>query len=111
MGFSRILDGLPFPSLEDLPDPGIRLGSPALQAVYFYLFFTCLSHQGNPNHKLKMNSETNKGMSCTYLFSKLLSLSVTCLVCFCWVVRKTGQFPQMKFWVCLSWGKVSEVEG
>ena len=24
--------GLPFPSPEDLPDPGIELGSPALQA-------------------------------------------------------------------------------
>ena len=27
----RILDGLPFPSPENLPDPGIKLGSPALQ--------------------------------------------------------------------------------
>ena len=34
MGFSRqeYWSGLPFPSLGDLPDPGIRLGSPALQA-------------------------------------------------------------------------------
>ena len=34
MGFSRqeCWSGLPFPSLEDLPDPGIELGSPALQA-------------------------------------------------------------------------------
>ena len=33
MGFSRqeCWSGLPFPSLEDLPDPGIELGSPALQ--------------------------------------------------------------------------------
>ena len=29
---ARILDGLPFPSPEDLPDPGIELWSPALQA-------------------------------------------------------------------------------
>ena len=34
MGFSRqeCWSGLPFPSLEDLPDPGIESRSPALQA-------------------------------------------------------------------------------
>jgi len=34
MGFSRqeYESGLPFPSPWDLPDPGIELGSPALQA-------------------------------------------------------------------------------
>ena len=34
MGFPRqeYWSGLPFPSLEDLPDPGIELRSPALQA-------------------------------------------------------------------------------
>ena len=34
MGFSGQEDGsgLPFPSPGDLPDPGIKLGSPALQA-------------------------------------------------------------------------------
>ena len=34
MGFSRqeCWSGLPFPSPGDLPDPGIGLGSPALQA-------------------------------------------------------------------------------
>ena len=33
MGFSRqeYWTGLPFPSPEDLPDPGIKPGSPALQ--------------------------------------------------------------------------------
>jgi len=33
-GFSRqeYRSGLPFPSPEGLPDPGIELGSPALQA-------------------------------------------------------------------------------
>ena len=33
MGFSRqeYWSGLPFPSAEDLPDPGIEPGSPALQ--------------------------------------------------------------------------------
>ena len=29
----RILGGLPFPSLGDLPNPGIKPRSPALQAV------------------------------------------------------------------------------
>ena len=29
---ARILDGLPFPSPEDLPDPGMEPRSPALQA-------------------------------------------------------------------------------
>ena len=34
MGFSRqeYRSGLPFPSAEDLPDPGIEPGSPALRA-------------------------------------------------------------------------------
>ena len=34
MRFSRLgyWSGLPFPSPEDLPNPGIKLGSPALQA-------------------------------------------------------------------------------
>ena len=34
MGFSRqeYWSGLPFPSSRDLPDPGIKPGSPALQA-------------------------------------------------------------------------------
>ena len=36
MGFSRqeYWSGLPFPSPGDLPDPGIKPGSPALQADY-----------------------------------------------------------------------------
>ena len=29
---ARILEGVPFPSPADLPDPGIEPGSPALQA-------------------------------------------------------------------------------
>ena len=47
MEFSRqeYWNGLPFPSPGDLPDPGIKLGSPALQAD-FYL----LSHQVSPDY-------------------------------------------------------------
>ena len=49
MGFSRqeYWCGLPFPSPEDLPHPGIKPGSPALQAdsLLFEL-------EGSPNIKL-----------------------------------------------------------
>ena len=43
MGFYRqeYWSGLPFPSPGDLPNPGIELGCPALQADSY-----CLSHQG-----------------------------------------------------------------
>ena len=36
MGFARqeYWSGLPFPSLGDLPNPGIKLGSPALKADF-----------------------------------------------------------------------------
>ena len=45
MGFSRqeYWSGLPCPPPGDLPDQGIKPGSPALQAD-----FLSLSHQGNP---------------------------------------------------------------
>ena len=41
MGFSRQehWSGLPFPSPEDLPDPGIEPASPELQADSFFFFF------------------------------------------------------------------------
>ena len=44
MGFSRqeYWSGLPFPSLGDLPNPGIEPRSPALQKDAFHL-----SHQGS----------------------------------------------------------------
>ena len=44
MEFSRpeYWSGLPFPSPRDLPDPGIKPGSPTLQADYH------LSHKRNP---------------------------------------------------------------
>ena len=49
MGFSRqqYWSGLLFPSPEDLPDPGIEPGSPALQADFFFFFYP-LSYQGSP---------------------------------------------------------------
>ena len=44
MGLSRqeYWSGLPFPSAEDLPNPGIKLGSPALPADFYQL-----SYQGS----------------------------------------------------------------
>jgi len=49
MGFSRqeYWSGLPFPSPEDLPNPGIKPGSPALQTIFYHL-----SHQGSPLNEL-----------------------------------------------------------
>jgi len=45
MGFSRqeYWSGVPFPSPEDLPNPGIEPGSHCRQMLY------CMSHQGSPN--------------------------------------------------------------
>ena len=47
MGFSRqeYWSGLPCPSPGDLPDPGIKPGSPTLQADSLHL-----SHQGSPHY-------------------------------------------------------------
>ena len=47
MGFSRqeYWRRLPCPPPEDLPDPGIQLGSPALQVDSLLL-----SHQGSPKY-------------------------------------------------------------
>ena len=43
---ARTLEWLPFPSVGDLPDPGIETASPALAGGFF--FFKLLSHQGSP---------------------------------------------------------------
>ena len=77
MGFSRheYWSGLPFPSPGDLPDPGIKPGSPALQAdallseppgkpcevagqglfIYFFVCFRSLLHRADPE-LWRMNS-------------------------------------------------------
>jgi len=49
MRFSRegYWNGLPFPSARDLPNPGIKPRSPALQAVYLPTEL-----QANPFHKV-----------------------------------------------------------
>ena len=51
-GSLRILELVAYPSLRELPDPGIELGSPALRAVLYQL-----SYQGSPSlYLLKPNN-------------------------------------------------------
>ena len=58
---ARILEWLPFPSPEDLPDLGIEPGSPALAAelpgrpYVFSLFDTIIDHIHNPKHRYQEN--------------------------------------------------------
>ena len=52
----RILEWVPTPSPGDLSDPGIELGSPALQADFFYH----LSHQGSPENKRTRSYTQNR---------------------------------------------------
>ena len=42
MGFPRqeYRSGFPFPDSEDLPDPGVKPGSPALGRLFFFFFLT-----------------------------------------------------------------------
>ena len=47
---ARTLDELPFPSLEDLPDPGIEPMSPALAGKFF-----TTEPAGKPEVKVKRN--------------------------------------------------------
>ena len=51
MGFPRqeYRNGLPFPSLEDLPDPGTDPRSPALQADFFTIWATREAHRAASN--------------------------------------------------------------
>ena len=70
MGFFRqeYWNGLPFPSLDDLPGPGIKPGSPALQAGS-----SPLSHQGSRN--------------CIVVISEVEICTLVCVcvcVCVCW---------------------------
>jgi len=57
MGFSQqgYWNGLLFPLPGDLPDPGLELMSPALQADYLPL-----SHLGNPQTRRRMNPHRAK---------------------------------------------------
>ena len=36
---ARTLEWVPFTSPRDISDPGIKLGSPELQALFFFFFF------------------------------------------------------------------------
>ena len=47
---ARVLEWVAFPSPGDLPDPGIKPGSPSLQAETFPLSHqgnSCIGHQGS----------------------------------------------------------------
>ena len=72
MGLSRqeCWSGLPFPSPGDLPDPGIRLGSPALQAD-----FLPLSHLGSPKNKT-MQSEYDMAQDSWHHKVSVISVNV-----------------------------------
>ena len=64
MGFPRqeYWHGLPFPLSGDLPNPGIKLASPALQADSLLL-----SHQGSPFHNILIMQNKLHGLFvCTY---------------------------------------------
>ena len=69
MGFSRqeYWRGLPFPSPEDLPDPGIEPVSPAWQVDSLLL-----SH----NNKTQQPSEQHAERSCLLLENALLALAL-----------------------------------
>ena len=73
MEFSRqeYWSGLPFPTPEDFSTPGIKPGSPILQADFF--FFKPLSHQGSPSMR-----ETQALLS-AHLFQ---SAQLQCLIVF-----------------------------
>ena len=82
MGFSKqeYWSGLPFPSPEDLPDPGIKLRSPALQAdsLPFELQGSLISSligskEGTPNHQVS-NVKSNQ-LSLPSTFQSSISLS------------------------------------
>ena len=79
MDFSRqkYWSGLPFPTPGDLPDPGIKPISPALQAVFYPL-----SHQGSPFlYRLISNSVRKEDYTqlCCLGFSGCRALAVGCV--------------------------------
>ena len=63
MGFSRQENwsGLPFPSPGDLPDPGIKPGSPVLRAG-------TLPSQDSASHKKVLLMQLYAPHTCVYLF-------------------------------------------
>ena len=70
MGFfsrQEYWSGLPFPSPGDLPEPGIELRSPALQAALYPL-----SHQGSPNLLLPSCKDCLNKLLWTELFTNII---------------------------------------
>jgi len=68
MGFPRqeYWSGLPFPPPEDLPDPGIKLASPALQANSLLL-----NHRGSP---FIGSAAAKSGQKCIILSKNFMNL-------------------------------------
>ena len=83
MGFSRqeYWSGLPFPSPEDLPDPGIEPDTPALQANSYQL-----SSEGNPlSVRSLKKQESSRKTSTSALMSMPKSLTM-------WITTNYGKF-------------------
>ena len=83
--------GLPFPSPGDLPDPGIKPGSPALQVDSY-----CLSHQENPYRTIAArdgDSSDESGKSKLKIFWKgFTTLNATENICDSWEEIKIATF-------------------
>ena len=70
-----------FPSPGVLPDPGIKLVSPALAGGFFFSFFLPLSHLGSPYDRIyltrkgeKIWKSSNRMKKCSIIFScKIIS--------------------------------------
>ena len=65
---ARVLNGLPFPPPGHLPDPGIKLASPALQEDSLLL-----SHQGCPNQWVRQFLKLPHGTFLVAQWSRILS--------------------------------------
>ena len=91
MGFPRqeYWSGLLFPSLGDLPDPGIKPGSPAVPA--WQMDSLPLSHQGCPSELRWMPNYCNLiiySFSSFFLFSWFLSFYFALFFLFHWIYLK-----------------------
>ena len=106
MGFSRqeYWSGLPFPSPGDLPDPGIKSGSPALEA-------DALTSEplGKPNRQINKWNRIGSPEIDPHKYSQLISKNNYLFILFlwlCWVVVEACRI----FFSCGVWDRVSWAE-